>query len=107
MVRDNRRDASPLQSLVDAVLSRLRGLTATSGGGVALLAGLVVPVAGRLVNDLFSRGSVGFLRKDAGLWEMGLLIDETEATRTTHNRRKSVYYRSYAHNTHIDDHETS
>ena len=47
---------------------------------MALLAGLAVPVArGRLVYDLFSRGSVGCRRSEDGLYEAGLLMDEIEA----------------------------
>lgn len=71
MVLDNLRDARlwpdhcPLE---EVVLSRLRGITATSGGGVALVAGLAEPTEeARFVVDLFSRGRVGFRRSEAGL----------------------------------------
>ena len=71
MVLDRRREARLWPDhwlLDDAALSRLRGLTVASGGGVALLAGLAVPADnGRLVIDLFSRGKVDCRRKEAGL----------------------------------------
>ena len=81
IVRDSRRLARlwPVQLPVEEfVLSRLRGLT-TSGGGVALLAGLALPTErGRWVSDLLSRGRVDCRRKEDGLCEAGLLED-TEA----------------------------
>ena len=85
MVLDNRREARLCPAhcpLEEAVLSRLRGLTASSGGGVALVAGLAEPAGeaeARLVVDLFSRGSVGCRRNEAGLWDAGLYTDEIEA----------------------------
>lgn len=83
MVLDNRRDARLWPAhcpLEEVVLSRLRGLTATSGGGVALVAGLAEPTEeARFVVDLFSRGRVGCRRSEAGLCDAGLYTDEMEA----------------------------
>ena len=70
----------PAQLPLDkVVLPLLRGLT-SAGGGVALLAGLILPVErGRWGCDRFSRGSVGWRRSEEGLCEAGLL-DDTDAS---------------------------
>ena len=47
---------------------------------MALVAGLAEPAEeGRLVVDLFSRGRVGCLRREAGLRETGLYTEDIEA----------------------------
>lgn len=82
IVRDNRRDAKLWPAHWWEEGSRLRGLTTVSGGGVALLAGLTVPGAsGKFVYDPFTRGRVDWRRSEDGLYEAGLLMDETDAVR--------------------------